>query len=237
MVEHSSPDWQRLEDYAFADSANAGRWAWEFLRRNPGYRRDHARFMQTWRALEADYGSPPNRDFLRWKQDPRAWVPAEAASGGECRVDEDKVLIECALGAKYGFYKFPPDPADDDPDIEWRPLPETPPFEDCEGIEHGITLCFDPALPLRPQLEAAGRRLAARQASLRRQGLRMKRVRDRRDRWLACLRLLDAETAGASDEAIAVVLFDGDAAVLADCRREAHALRDGGYREIAFYPE
>jgi len=47
----------------------------------------------------------------------------------------------------------------------------------------------------------------------------------------------DAEAAGVTDEEIAAVLFDGDAAALADCRREAHALRDGGYREIAFYPE
>jgi len=140
MVEHPTRNWQRSEDYAFAEAASAARWAWEFLRRNPGYRRDHARFMEAWRALEADYGRPPNRDFLRWKQDPRAWVHAGEASGGECRVDEDKVLIECALGAKYGFYKFPPDPADDGPDIEWRPLPETPPFEDCEGIESSVSM-------------------------------------------------------------------------------------------------
>ncbi|RMG28499.1 MAG: hypothetical protein D6721_08205, partial [Gammaproteobacteria bacterium] len=146
-------------------------------------------------------------------------------------------LIECALGAKYGFYKFPPDPGEDQPDIEWRPLDETPPFEDCDEVEAGMSLCFDLALPLRPQLEAAGRRLAARQARLRREGLRMKRVRDRHDRWLHCLRLLDAEAAGVPEPEVIERLFSGNPEAFEACRREAHALRDGDYREIAFYPD
>ena len=237
MVDQMPPDWQEPAHYAALQSADARQWAWEFLRRNPAYRRDWEAFIARWRALEADYGAPPQRDFLRWKADPRAWVRAAEAEGGECRVDEDKVLIECALGAKYGFYKFPPDPVEDRPDIEWRPLPETPPFEDCAEVEAAMPLCFDLALPLRPQLEAAGRRLAARQARLRREGMRMKRLRVWRDEWLRWLRLLDAEAAGAGEEAIARVLFGGDRQALADARRAAHALRDGGYREIAFYPE
>ena len=50
-----------------------------------------------WRALEADYGAPPGRDFTRWKADPRAYGPLasapsdalEHATGDLCIGDDD----------------------------------------------------------------------------------------------------------------------------------------------------
>lgn len=66
--------------------------------------------MQTWLVLEADYGAPPERDSQAWKADPRAYLNvAEDCTADDCSVDQDKVLIECALGAKCGFYQFPRD--------------------------------------------------------------------------------------------------------------------------------
>ena len=108
-------DWSDAQAYAFTASLNAGQWAWEFLRRNPGYQAEWQAFDAVWQALEADYGRPPDRDFSAWRLDPRAWLHAADCPEGDCRVDQDRVLIECAMGARWGFYKFPPDPADDDP--------------------------------------------------------------------------------------------------------------------------
>lgn len=105
------------DPYAYCDTLTRDQWAWEFLRRNPDYRRDYLAFITIWRALEAAYGAPPNRDFSRWKRDPRAYGPlpgnAELAtpSGEQCTVDDERVLLECWMGAKWGFYKFPLDPA------------------------------------------------------------------------------------------------------------------------------
>ena len=47
-------------------------------------------------------------------------------SAGDCRVDEDKVLIECWMGSKWGFYKFPLSPDTDMPligeQLLWREI-------------------------------------------------------------------------------------------------------------------
>ena len=108
-------NWKNPQDYLYTATLNKEQWAWEFLRRNPDYQAEWAAFHRTWTALEADYGRPGNRDFCAWKEDPRAWVAAAECEESDCRVDQDKVLIECALGARWGFHKFPPDPAVDTP--------------------------------------------------------------------------------------------------------------------------
>jgi hypothetical protein len=207
------------------DTLTRDQWAWEFLRRNPDYRRDYAAFIAIWRALEAAYGAPPNRDFSKWKRDPRAYGPlpgdAElAAPAGElCKVDDDRVLLECWMGAKWGFYKFPLDPERSAPgpdELSWRP-PQQPaaPADDAYRLD----ISFDLSLPLPPQLEAAKFRLVSRAAELRRQGLAApKTVANQRARWTAMLRLLDGDEAA-----------DADSAELMD---EARALVAGGYREI-----
>ena len=211
--------------YSYCASLTRDQWAWEFLRRNPDYLRDYQAFITIWRALEADYGTPPNRDFSRWKRDPRAYGPlpgdAElAASGGElCTVDDDRVLLECWMGAKWGFHKFPLDPALIAPapnELSWRPPPQ--PDAPAEA-PYRLDLTFDLSLPLPPQLEAAKFRLVSRAAELRRQGLAApKTVANQWARWIAMLRLLDGATAP-DDNTEGLLL-------------EARVLVVGGYRKI-----
>ncbi|HBU28918.1 MAG: hypothetical protein A2X71_12880 [Thiobacillus sp. GWE1_62_9] len=211
--------------YAHCATLTRDQWAWEFLRRNPDYQRDYQAFITIWRALEADYGAPPNRDFSRWKRDPRAYGPlpgdAElAAPAGElCTVDDDRVLLECWMGAKWGFHKFPLDPERTAPapdELSWRPPPQ--PYAPAEP-PYRLDLTFDLSLPLPPQLEAAKFRLVSRAAELRRQGLAApKSVANQCDRWTMMLRLLDG-----------VAAPDGDAE---DLLIGARALVAGGYRVI-----
>lgn len=202
-------------------------WAWEFLRRNPDYQADYRRFIGVWHALEADYGTPPNRDFQRWKQDPRAYGPlpgdAElgASSGELCTGEDDRVLLECWMGAKWGFYKFPLDPqrtAPPGPDeLAWRPPPAPAPRP--AGDAYRLDIPFDLALPLPPQLEATRFRLVSRAAELRRKGLSAPMtVANQRVRWTTMLRLLDGAEAldATTDERI----------------NEARSIVAGGYREI-----
>ena len=212
--------------YAHCATLTRDQWAWEFLRRNPDYQRDYQAFIMIWRALEADYGAPPNRDFSRWKRDPRAYGPlpgdAELASpaGELCTVDDDRVLLECWMGAKWGFYKFPIDPdraTPPDPDeLSWRP-PSAPaaPIDEPYRLDVG----FDLSLPLSPQLEAAKFRLISRASELRRAGLSAPMtVANQRARWTRMLQLLDG------DEAPNVE----NAALLLEARSMVH----GGYLGI-----
>jgi len=232
-------NWRRLEEYDFCDALTREQWAWEFLRRNRDYRREWRRFIETWRALEADYGRPPNRDFCAWKNDPRAWVPAEECGEGDCRIDGGKVLIECALGARWGFHKFPPDPADDDPvgegRLTWRPLPPEPLPEAGQAWRPGLetmALVFDLSLPLKSQLEQARRQLQMEAARRRRQGLVPKRVATLKEEWKGLLRLIDAE---AADERADLFMLEprGDA----DSQwRRARAMMNGGYLRILRLP-
>jgi hypothetical protein len=239
-------DWRDSANYTFAGRLSREQWAWEFLRRNPDYRREWQAFLATWEALESAYGKPPQRDFNAWKRDPRAWVHAADCPAGECRVDQDKVLIECALGARWGFYKFPVDPNDDDPvgagRLTWREVDTE------EVIEVGlhdeaylgtdaarIAIGFDLSLPLRPQMERAKRYLQMTQRQRVRDGrVRPASVALHRARWTRLLRLLDAEAAGADRATLGELAGDEP---LVGALAAAHRLSDGGYRRLLRLPE
>jgi hypothetical protein len=221
---------EQQDPYACCSSLTSDQWAWEFLRRNPDYRADYRRFISLWQALETEYGAPPHRDFTRWKLDPRAYGPpsGEGAldnpSGELCLGEGDQVLIECWMGAKWGFYKFPLDPERPTPpspaELSWRPPPAPEPRP--EDDPYRLDIPFDLSLPLPPQLEAAKFRLVSRATELRRAGLAApSSVASQRVRWTQMLRLLDAEAAGEAVE-------KQDAALL----REAQAMMRGGYLEI-----
>ena len=241
-------DWRNTDDYLFAAQLNAGQWAWEFLRRNPEYQSDWRWFSAAWKRLEERYGKPPERNFQAWQRDPDAYRLVDDDSG-DCRVDEDKVLIECWMGSKWGFYKFPLDPATDQPcigeQLSWRPLPEAVSVVDLSAPSDSgrddtrLALTFELDLPLRPQLEAAQRFLQRRQAYLRKQGrMQMKTVTTLSPTWTMLLQLLDASQAGASMTSMQAVLeayaVDTD---LADLLDQAAGLVNGGYRTLAVLPE
>ena len=234
------PDWRNQQDYAFTRSLTADQWAWEFLRRNPSYREAWDGFIFTWRALEARYGRPGARDVQAWKRDPRASVPAEQCRGSDCRMEGDRVLIECALGAQWGFYKFPPDPADDDPvgggRLVWRDPPlETLWLEAGQDWPQGkamAAISFDLGLPLAPQLEQAKRRLQIEQRRRIGEGvIAPPRIEDHAHRLCRLLRLLDGEAAGADELQMAKVM-EIDATACRAQLGEARGLRDGGYRRL-----
>lgn len=219
--------------YAYCAGLTRGQWAWEFLRRNPQYQTDYQQFIATWRTLEADYGAPPNRDFTRWKQDPRAYGPLAHTpddslaphSADLCIGENDRVFIECWMGAKWGFHKFPLDPERTSPpnpdELSWRPPPTAEPRPTNDAMR--LDIPFNLSLPLPPQLEAAKFRLVSRAAELRRSGQSVPMtVANQRTRWTQMIRLLDAETTGENHK------MENDEALL----KEAIAMVQGDYLHI-----
>ena len=120
------------------------------------------------------------------------------------RGEEGKILIECWLGAKWGFYKFPLSPDRVRPKVPdellWREVfPEVPmvtgkDISYLSGSNGKIALGFDLTSPLRAQLEEARHLLVAEQRRLAQSGvLPPLTVKASRENWRLCLRLLDAE--------------------------------------------
>jgi hypothetical protein len=234
--------WNEPARYARTDALNGAQWAWEFLRRNPLYQAEWSAFNALWDDLEAAYGRPPRRDFCAWKADPRAWVRVVDCPDSDCRVDGDKVLIECAMGARWGFYKFPPSPADEDPvggqRLQWREVDQPVPLigtsdHDWLGEDAArVALGFDLALPLRDQLERAKRKLQVLQHRRQKTGqVRAVSLKAQQAALTSMLRLLDAEAAAVDEKAFVAVSQDWRLLL-----RRAHALRDGGYRRLPFMP-
>lgn len=194
-------------DYANLD---IGQWAWEFLRRNPEYQSDYREFIAIWQALEADYGTPPHRDFQRWQRDPRATRSAfspEQVTGAVCTTDdEDRQLIECWMGAKWGFYQFPQNPDlaawELDAPVHWRPAPGLR-LDRAPAYSTEVALTFDLTLPLPAQLDAAKQKLVSHQAALRRQGLAVPRtLKNQTADWLELLHALNENSPPRLSEAM-----------------------------------
>lgn len=233
-------DWQDPANYSRCAAFSGAQWAWEFLRRNRVYQREWQAFHALWQALENDYGRPPDRDFGAWRCDPRAWVASVDCPAGDCRIDQDKVLIECALGARWGFHKFPPDPRDADAvaagRLSWRERQRELPLLSADDDSYlgadpsRVALGFDLALPLREQLELAKRKLQILQRNRVRGGqLKLWTPALASATWIRYLRLLDAEVAGVAGTAM-VILSQMPEMDLAAARE----MVDGGYLELAW---
>lgn len=216
------------DPYAYCATLTRDQWAWEFLRRNPAYRADYRQFITIWHALEADYGAPPNRDFQRWKRDPRAYGPLPGSSDSDlsdaaselCIGEDDRVLLECWMGAKWGFHKFPLDPDHAHPptpdELSWRALA----VQTASAIEapFRLDIAFDLSLPLPPQLDAARFRLMSRVTELRRAGHAAPRsVAIQCAYWTKLLQVLDGQASHAQH---------------ADLRAQAQVMVETGYLEV-----
>ena len=223
--------------YAYCAHLTRDQWAWEFLRRNPAYRANYRQFISIWQALEAEYGAPPNRDFQRWKQDPRAYGPlpgsptlVDTAVGDLCIGEDERVLLECWMGAKWGFHKFPLDPDRAFPptpdELSWRAL-SAQAASDIEET-YRLDIAFDLSLPLPPQLDAARFRLVSRVSELRRAGhVAPQSITSQRGYWTQLLQMLDREAGAEVAKA-----EDANPAHHAHLVIAAQVMMQTGYREI-----
>jgi len=199
-------EWSNKADYANTEDFTASQWAWEFLRRNPEYATDWDWFNTTWLALEFEYGKPPNRDFNRWQQDPRAhrvndFQPSE---------EPENLLIECWMGSRWGFYVFPQSPSEEEPP-PWREPEEVVTLLDGSEAEYftansgHIALGFDIHQPIEKQVEYCQRMLRILQRQAEQSGqMVVRNIASQSQQWRVYLRLLDAQISGASEKEIAL---------------------------------
>ena len=242
--------WSDNKAYEYTRKLDASQWAWEFLRRNAEYKNDWKWFNEIWQMLEAEYGSPPNRDMALWKKDKRAWRSEAELHGCDetgCEKRGDDLLIECWMGSKWGFYKYPLDPAVDamaaKDNLIWREVETSVQLvdkEDAADIENDLNmaLLFDLTLPLKGQLGEAKRFLVASQRTLKKSGrLDAYSIKGGHGRWIKGLQLLDGRAAGAGDAEIAQTLFNGDEFSMAELAMEAEGYVAGGYLQILLMPK
>jgi hypothetical protein len=229
------PDWNNPAAYRFTEGLTAQEWAWQFLRRNPDYQTDWQWFQATWAVLEAEYGRPPQRDFHRWQRDPRAYRQGLTELG-----TAESLLIECWMGQKWGFYKFPIDPAVERPEVGtellWRDdsmAPQLVEQSDADWLGGNLTKIaygFDLSQPLAPQFEQAQRFLRLLQRQRSKQGLiTLETPRQRQHEWIRYLRYLDAEAAKVS---AAEIIAGLQLEQLAEFRLRVYEMIQTGYRRI-----
>jgi len=227
--------WDNPADYRFTEELTAEEWAWQFLRRNPAYQTDWRWFQATWTVLEAEYGRAPQRDFHRWQQDPRAYRPTTTEQG-----EVESLLIECWMGQKWGFYKFPIDPVVERPEpgkeLLWRdvsPVAQLVEASDADWLGADpakVAYGFDLRQPLAPQFAQAQRFLRLLQRQRGKQGsLFVETLRQRQHEWRLYLRYLDAEAERIPAEQIIKVLQLEEPAIF---RQQAYEMIHTGYRRI-----
>jgi len=236
--------WQKNHHYSHYDGAGAEHWAWQFLRRNPDYQADWDWFNETWQLLEQLYGSPPDRNFMEWKNDSHAYrvvsdddiVKARNLSG----LKGQRLLIECWMGTKWGFYKFPVNPEIDLPELDtqllWREVDlDKWLVMDGEQDSFSFRQIFDLRLPIEVQLEQAKRAFVIARRQQQKSGqLSCYRVPQCGKHGLNLLRIYDASNTGISESEIKEHLqLDNIPGLLA----EAKELIYGGHQRILLYAE
>ena len=240
-------NWRDPATYDYTQTLNAAQWAWEFLRRNSEYQSDYHWFKKTWDTLEQRYGKPPARDYSRWQQDPLAWrISDERLSSQECTMDGERLQIECWMGQKWGFYKFPLDPSHCAPvsadQLAWRERPTDAVMMTHENSDTYLTgdtriaLGFDLSLPLKQQLEDSRKMLAILQRQLQKHTPeRICKVATQREYWMTCLRILD----GLAIESYTMVNehFIGEGIDIALLSKNALQLCKGGYLDLLVIPD
>jgi len=243
--------WQQYDKYHYTHRLSPQHWAWEFLRRNPEYQRDWMLFQQRWQALEQDYGKAPQRDFSRWKKDPRAVVSESDAKlicsddlGISCASEDNKILIECWMGAKWGFYKFPLNPNYINPQIPrellWRERDITVkilnnnanPLDANDHAEHFSTLQFDLRFSLKEQLDSARIQLAKTRRKAYQAGKIKLRLKDNITYWTYLLRYADARQSDVSAHDAENFLQTETSINLAHIANTLEALWQGEYLNI-----
>jgi hypothetical protein len=187
------PDWRNAAEYPSPRTLPNHRWAWEFLRRNPDYRKDWASVLARYLANPGDYFAlgqtaagyaeqvSADDSWNPLPEHPNFYLPADESPKWSLRdivnpATDDPEFLAFVLQFGFLFFKR-----------EGAPLPVYP-----GGAKYPWTF-FNLNLPLKPQLENARKMLAAEQ---KRQGIKPRQVKHHRELWPFYLRLLDAEIDG-----------------------------------------
>jgi hypothetical protein len=248
------PDWRKSGDYSYTKKFKGApvAWAWEFLRRNDGYRNDFNEW-KSGKVTEKGYLPPKLR-----RETKKQWQI-------RCIQENVNPLIlrpQARVARKWGLMHRMYDPelnaieleaagnevefdTDTRPMIveKWDDIVENVPVEEEEGgvsviRRDRLLVVFDLTGPITPQTNAVRKSAEkAKKIIQARNGENTKAEKPKSHIFLACLRVLDAIAEGEKNHAIASVLFPDDKAdkdtKIHDCIDTAKRNRDTSYRAIA----
>ena len=256
------PNWNDPNAYANLRSTSPQDMAWQFLRRNPKYKREYREFARRYRALLDQHRDRPTKHPTRASllNDPRAWVyeppkrPKETERAWAHRVGNKGITtpLWTWYAKRWRIRGMPVDPADDRPQIWWSLTPGMVRVLAPRGSDEflsrkngKVALGFDLSLPIGPQIEEAKCYLVARKDGLRRNAdptiPAVERRPNRGSRLITLLRALDARAARATIGEIGNVMFLQTPNAYPDRNRDhvvrstlkaAIAMRDSGYRNL-----
>ena len=221
MTDWGLPDWTKREEYPTpCDPGQMKVWAWEFLRRNPAYRTFWMEKIRPFRGVNG-------------------WIDRDTAGNFWPYLDD--------LRMQFGV-ELPSPPQSTTPShftdeyISWVQN-DGREYQRIPLERHQVAYIFDLTRPLDHQFKMA-RESATRQQKVRQESgaINVKVSRKRLEKFVLYLRILDAEEAGArpkdiGDLLLPDILDDYNAGsmrlkALADNRKAAQKLRDGGYRAL-----
>ena len=260
------PDWRDEKAYPKPEKLDREQWAWQFLRRNPDYQSDHARWREL--AKHTVYRELPGgdgfEDFPEPEEDMRFWVCDPPAKEGETYDDYVKRIgggyrmmpTWLHLANNYGMSIGFPDPAIERPSLLAFELIGLSLLTGMPGRkirtarqelgDYDIWVRFNLEWPIDFQIEKARKHLKVKQNVYKRKyGLQPKRFRNRYDKYQIYLRVLDGEVTGAKLRAMADVLYPELDNVYPEYRRRrqirndlnaAKKLRDRDYALICLSP-
>ena len=198
-------DWRNPDDYEFMNNLFKPGWAWQFIRRNPEYRKDWERelpkFLDGWKKIQEDpdnQGVPELTEPLLSIEDPAfAIYPIskvlEQKWGLKCLFNpaqNNPRISEIDVAIDYGWHysSYPP--------RGWEGAFPT----DGQSVEiparipEGTVLFqFDLRSPLNPQLNSTKRALLRLQKeTIQRGKFKLKHPKPHKDNWRDYLRVYDA---------------------------------------------
>lgn len=227
-------DWTNSSEYPKWNSTSLGRFAWEFLRRNPKYQKDWADYLGICRGIipnydphvqqsAADYDALENHpDYVRYDP-PR--LDGENESAWLKRVGRGtRMPLHVWYAREWGLDNYFPDPfyayeksALGLLDVRLNNNPRACVVtEHWEGFKEGgiytlhsqAALAFDFSLPIETQLAAAGKYLKSHQKWLIKQGV-VEAFPNKKPRkeWVVYLRMLDADAMNVKPKEMAEQLY------------------------------
>ncbi|MDN5871749.1 MAG: DUF2285 domain-containing protein [Nitrococcus sp.] len=244
------PDWRDAHSYPRADELSHAQWAWEFMRRSAGYQADYQRSLATTNYAKTHRGEFDDAPAaLVGNCDPAALEGESVAQYMERLYSERKRgridYVPYCFRSEYLTGDPLPDPSQNE-QLPWFWGPQ------CSRLRSGavdelsdqnrFVLSINLDEPAEPQFVRA-RRMFDREHQLR--GT-VKKRRNHFSKYPLYLRILDADSAGASRKEMAAELFAHSPNEYPiyqannranDTLKAARAMREGGYRELIYQHE
>lgn len=186
------PDWRKPDDYHFPRNFPAYRWAWEFLRRNPDYRKDWSNVLSRFRSKTGEF-----QEHKDWKE--RLRRGEYLVLDGEIGTDDpdDPLFYLPVVEANNWGLRVLVNPSTDHPaDLGFHPGGTMRVMREGESLKSRgpayPIVVFDLQYQLEPQFEALLPRLERVRESL---DIKLKQPKPKHHRalWPRYLRLLDAD--------------------------------------------